>query len=97
LLLGSSAGIDFGVVRFDFIDSEKVITSIYLNPSVTGRGLGRKLLIKGLAWVRDNYPEIKSVIAEIIPQNIPSIRLFESLGFYKTHSTLRLDLLLEGK
>jgi UDP-2,4-diacetamido-2,4,6-trideoxy-beta-L-altropyranose hydrolase len=97
LLLGNSNGIDFGIVRFDFIDAEKLISSIYLNPSMTGKGLGRKLLIKGLAWVRGNYPEIKSVIAEIIPENIPSIRLFESVGFYKTHSTFRLELPLEGK
>ncbi len=97
LLLGCSNGIDFGVVRFDFINSEKAITSIYINPLMTGKGLGRALLIKGLAWVRDNYPEIKSVIAEIIPENIPSIRLFKSLGFSKIHSAFRLELPFEGK
>jgi UDP-2,4-diacetamido-2,4,6-trideoxy-beta-L-altropyranose hydrolase len=97
LLLGSSNSIDFGVVRFDFIDVEKVITSIYLNPLMTGKGLGRALLIKALAWLRDNYPEIKSVIAEILPENIPSIRMFESVGFYKTHSAFRLELPFVGK
>ena len=97
LLLGSSSSIDFGVVRFDFIDMEKVITSIYLNPLMTGKGLGRALLIKALAWLRDNYPEIKSVIAEILPENIPSIRMFESVGFYKTHSAFRLELPFVGK
>jgi RimJ/RimL family protein N-acetyltransferase len=59
---------------------------------MTGKGLGRALLIKALAWLRDNYPEIKSVIAEIIPENISSIRLFESVGFYKTQSTFRLEV-----
>ena len=97
LLLGSSRGIDFGVVRFDFMDAEKVIASIYLNPWMTGKGLGRALLITGLAWLIDNYPELKSVLAEIVPENIPSIRLFESVGFYKTHSTFRLELPFEDK
>ena len=97
LLLGSSSSIDFGVVRFDFIDIEKVITSIYLNPLMTGKGLGRVLLIKALAWLRDNYPEIKSVIAEILPENIPSISMFESVGFYKTHNAFRLELPFVGE
>jgi len=64
---------------------------------MTGKGLGRALLITGLAWLIDNYPELKSVLAEIVPENIPSIRLFESVGFYKTHSTFRLELPFEDK
>jgi RimJ/RimL family protein N-acetyltransferase len=92
LLLGSLNNIDFGVIRFDLIETAKVVVSIYLNPIMVGKGLGRPMLIKSLSWLKDNYPEFKTVVAEIIPENSASIRLFESVGFKEDYKVFRLEL-----
>ena len=87
LLLGVLDNCNFGVVRFDFESITKVVTSIYLNPSMTGRGLGHELLISGLNWLMEHHPQIKFVAAEIFPENQASIRLFQSAGFQESHRT----------
>lgn len=97
LLLGVFNNSEFGVVRFDFLDPTKAQTSIYLNPEMVGQGLGRELLIKGIAWLRDNYPKLEIVLAEIMSENITSIRLFESIGFYELNKTYKLELGFEKK
>ncbi|MFA6062159.1 MAG: UDP-2,4-diacetamido-2,4,6-trideoxy-beta-L-altropyranose hydrolase [Gallionella sp.] len=81
LLVGEVFGQAFGVIRFDFDKSERALISIYLNPSMTGEGLGRALLNAGLYWLRVNYTGIELVAAEIIPENQPSLRLFKAAGF----------------
>jgi len=92
LLLGSLNNIDFSVIRFDFTDTENVVASVYLNPIMAGKRLGRPVLIKSLAWLKDNYPELKTVVAEIIPENVASIRLFESVGFKEAYKVFRMEL-----
>jgi UDP-2,4-diacetamido-2,4,6-trideoxy-beta-L-altropyranose hydrolase len=92
LLVGILNNIEFGLVRFDFLDATKAVTSIYLNPMIVGNGLGRMLLIKGIAWLKDNYPKLKVVLAEILSENISSIKLFQSVGFYETQRSFRMEL-----
>ena len=92
LLLGSFEDVDFGVIRFDFEGASRVITSIYLNPLCTGKGFGRELLISGITWLCKYYPNIKSVVAEISPENLASIRMFKSTGFQESYAVFRLDL-----
>jgi UDP-2,4-diacetamido-2,4,6-trideoxy-beta-L-altropyranose hydrolase len=92
LLLGSLNNIDFGVIRFDFIDKDNVVASVYFNPIMAGKRLGRPMLIKSLTWLKDNYPEFKTVAAEIIPENVASTRLFESVGFKEAYKVFRLEL-----
>jgi len=97
LLLGSFMGVDFGVIRFDFEGSSKVVTSIYLNPSMTGKGLGRALLISGIHWLGKSHPNIKSVVADILPQNLASVGLFKSAGFQEGHTVFRMELAIHDR
>lgn len=50
--------------------------TIYMAPEATGRGLGRELAMEVL-----RRSTAREVIACITADNLPSIRLFESLGF----------------
>ena len=97
LLLGILNNTEFGLVRFDFLGTTEAVTSIYLNPLKVGRGLGRRLLIKGISWLKDNYPELKTVSAKIVSENTASIKLFQSVGFYETNRSFRLELSFEKK
>jgi putative acetyltransferase len=45
-----------------------------------GRGIGRKLLA-ALLDVADNYLGLTRVELEVLPDNAPAIRLYESMGF----------------
>lgn len=45
-----------------------------------GRGIGRKLLA-ALLDVADNYLGLARVELEVLPDNVPAIRLYESMGF----------------
>lgn len=81
LLLGKLNGQEFGVIRYDLADQRRATVSIYLNPEMTGRGLGEALLRAGQDWLRQNHQEIDTVIAEVIPHNVASTRIFLAAGF----------------
>lgn len=53
--------------------------SIYLSPEYRGKGLGRSLLLESLELTKQL--DIKTVVCFIFSHNIPSIKLFKSLGF----------------
>lgn len=88
LLLGRLGGKEVGVIRYDFVDSKQAKVSIYLNPEMTGRGVGAYLLRAGQDWLLQNHPEIDSVVAEIMPRNIASLRAFLAAGFQEQHIIL---------
>ena len=92
LLIGSLGGRTFGVIRFDFDTSESAVISIYLDPAMTGKGMGRTLLLAGLSWLRENHPETNSVSAEILPENSASVRVFQSTGFSEQYRVLVLKV-----
>jgi len=92
LLLGIFNNVEFGVVRFDFKDASKAMTSIYLNPIMVGKSFGKGLLIKGIAWLKENYPELKILLAEIMHENVISMKLFKSVGFYEKNGIFKLEL-----
>lgn len=90
LLIGSIGGRPFGVIRFDFNEPMSAVISIYIDPDMTGKGRGKKLLLAGLGWLRENYPATKSVSAEILPENAASVRAFQSAGFAEKYRVLVL-------
>jgi len=67
-----------GQVRFDFIEKEKLKISISILKEFQGRGIGKESL--SLA-IKEIGKEAKEIIAEIYEENIPSLKLFEKLGF----------------
>lgn len=70
---------DVGVLRFDVEDAQAEV-SIYLDPALTGLGLGPRLLRAGQRWTRDNTA-LERLVATILPGNRASLRAFEDVGF----------------
>lgn len=84
LLIGEIDDKPVGVLRYDF-SGEEALISVYLVPGGQGQGVGSELIRRGSSWLRGNHPEIKIVNAEIFPENIASLRAFESAGFKQHH------------
>jgi len=80
VLIASIAGKDLGVVRFDINDYQAEV-SIYLIASMQGNGYGSALLSAGEKWLIQYRKNIKNIVAEILPENIASQKLFESSGY----------------
>ncbi len=53
--------------------------SIYLEEKTRGQGLGKAFLSKGIERIKERG--LKNVLAVIYAANIPSVKLFEKLGF----------------
>lgn len=92
LLIGLSEGRAFGVVRFDFDSPESAVISIYLDPEMKGKGMGRALLFSGLNWLKKHHPETSEVSAEILPENFASLRVFQAAGFSEKYRSLILKI-----
>jgi streptothricin acetyltransferase len=59
--------------RFAYVDD------LVVNPDYRGRGLGRRLLERGIQWARDHgFP---GVMLETQDDNVPACRLYQSCGF----------------
>ena len=91
LLVGELAGQPIGVLRFD-IETEQATISIFLVPGVIGRGIGTQLICAGSRWLSRHRPEVKIVNAEILGENVSSIRAFERAGYTLHHLTYQEKL-----
>lgn len=91
LLIGETDAKPVGVIRYDIAGNEALI-SVYLVPGTLGHGVGSQLIRCGSEWIRENYPQIVSINAEVFRQNVASRRAFESAGYLEHHRILRLLL-----
>lgn len=57
--------------------------SINLNPDERGKGLSREVLKQAIEYLLFHHSQCKRLIAKIKDVNIPSIKIFISLGFKK--------------
>lgn len=80
LLIAYEHGDPVGVLRFD-IRAEQASVSLYIAPGNGGRGLGTSILLAGSDWLREQRPEVDWVEAEILPENIASLRAFDAAGY----------------
>lgn len=80
LFIAESETEPLGVLRFDFEGTEAWV-SVYLVPEKIGQGYGAHLLLAGIQWMQDQRPEVQRLIAEIVSENSPSIRVFEKAGY----------------
>lgn len=80
LLVGERSSGAVGVVRFDRLGRDSAEVSIYLAPGAQP-GDGSPLLGAAEDWLRASAPEIRSVIAEILPGNRRSEDLFARAGY----------------
>jgi len=86
ILIGEIDNKAIGVLRYDLTDAEALI-SVYLVPGKQPPGTGSQLIAAGSAWVRENYPHIKKVNAEILCKNTASVKAFEKAGYLLDHLT----------
>ena len=70
-----------GVVRFDTTGVSAEV-SIYLVPSRLGSGQGASLLLASESWLANCNPEIRKIVAEVLPGNVASEELFRSCGYH---------------
>src|SRR5262249_31318558 len=80
LLMAHCGNLNVGILRFDKQDDEALV-SIYLDPGLTGLGLGHAILRAGEAWLRTARPAIRTIRAEILSDNVASVRSFEAAGY----------------
>ncbi len=78
--IAESDGEPSGSVRFD-IAASKARVSIAVAPGRRGEGLGALLLAEGESRLLDERGDVAQFIAEILPGNAPSRRLFERAGY----------------
>jgi RimJ/RimL family protein N-acetyltransferase len=78
--VGEIDGVPMGVVRFERLGPELVEVSITVASDVRGRGLAGPLLEAGVAAARAAFGPV-TILAEILPGNDASVRLFSAAGF----------------
>lgn len=74
------AGYFFG--RADAVSGEAFVDFVGVDPARHGQGLGRRLMLAGLARQRVT-PNLHQVNLTVKPDNLPALRLYESLGFVR--------------
>jgi len=72
-----------GVLRYDFaVSVVEAVVSIYLVPESMGKGLGTALLNAGTQWVKEEFPFLQRIRADVLPENQASVKTFERAGFH---------------
>ncbi len=69
-----------GVLRYDML-GEVATVSIYLDPALSGFGLGPRLLEAGTAWLAANEPRAARIDALVLPANAASLKVFRIAGY----------------
>ena len=62
-------------------DDRDRIGAIYVLPNCQGKGIGKKLITKGLDWLGND----KDIYIGVASYNNKAIKFYESLGFVYTH------------
>lgn len=77
-----------GVIRFDLLPTEAVI-SLYRVPQADAHG---GLIRQATDWLRTQHPEIRSLRAEVLPENTTSLAAFRNAGYRDVRNTLLIEL-----
>lgn len=80
LLIAEAGAGPVGVLRYD-LDGLSAEVSIYLFEGRFGLGWGRALLARGEAFVMAHWPQVRTITAQVLPANRPSLSLFREAGF----------------
>ena len=75
-----SGNMPIGQVRFDEVREGEYEIDISVDSEFRSKGLGREMLKVALDYVHDKY-QINSFLAEVKVENIPSQKMFMSVGF----------------
>lgn len=69
-----------GQIRFK-IDGEQATVSISLSSAIRGQGYSSSLLSESISKLLQERKEVNEVIAHILEDNTPSVKLFTKVGF----------------
>jgi RimJ/RimL family protein N-acetyltransferase len=83
-------GHEIGIVRFD-VQEKLAVVDIYLIPERRKQGLGVPMLKAAVRWLQENT-DVKQVMAEVVPANQSSLRMFAAAGFETAAHRLTFDL-----
>ena len=100
---------DDKVLQYIMMDDENPVGQIRLNlendtaeigysiaVEYRGKGYGHKILQLIVDEVKEQHPEIKTLIAKVKPENMASKKLFESEGYEMKYSCYSLDTMCGG-
>lgn len=76
-----SGGKPIGSIRFDLENNHLAKINYLVAPGTEGKGLGTFLLETGILRLLTESPQIQGVYGLVYKQNIPSMKIFEKLGF----------------
>ncbi len=79
-LIADYEGSFFGTLRFDLQDGDARI-SYLIDPLYQGKGFGSVLLSKGIEYLINSCDAVKELTGLVLKTNVPSIKVFERLGF----------------
>lgn len=88
LLIAERKGEAVGVVRFD-LDTPQAFISVYRVPESTERD---GLIRAASDWIAGQRPEIRRIVAEVLPDNVASLAAFHAAGYRDRKYTLTLEL-----
>lgn len=91
LLIGEKHNDPIGVLRYK-IDNDCAEVSVYLVPDNYGYGYGESLLKIGNDWIHEYLPDVRRVIASVIPDNERSRITFIKAGFHLDKICFRKEL-----
>jgi diamine N-acetyltransferase len=80
--------VEFGDVKIPEVDAtpgDQGLHGVYVEPTLQGRGLGRRLMDAALAHPR--LAQAKRIFLQVWDENERAVRLYESLGFKKVGTT----------
>jgi UDP-2,4-diacetamido-2,4,6-trideoxy-beta-L-altropyranose hydrolase len=80
LLIAEADDGPVGVLRYDLCGLEAEV-SIYLFEERIGLGWGRALLARGETFVIHHWPQLRTITAQVLPENQPSLKVFREAGF----------------
>jgi len=85
-----------GVLRLDH-NADEAVVSVYVDPALTGVGLGPYILRAAQQWTNRHRPDMAAMVADILPQNSASVSAFLAAGFspegtrWKWRAQIRAD------
>lgn len=80
ILMAFVNGMKAGMVRIDLFDEKKAEVNININPCKRGKGIGYAVLAEACRYAKDTL-NLVELVAEVKPENVGSIAIFEKGGF----------------
>ena len=79
--MASVNGMAACMVRFDTLEAGAAEINVNMNPAMRGKKLGRPILAAACTYGLGTL-KLSRIYAEIKPDNAPSVRIFEGVGFH---------------